>query len=185
MNKNNPQTQAEKKKKRKVRIIILLIFLALIILVLISKCCIDANTVVKAPKPTPHYLDDDGNSIDGKAQGKDREEILKELTKQQLIVTDKLSSNITFPLGEIGTIGEWIVENQKENTVIQQVEVYFDELLIAKTTPIYPNQHITAIKLLEDVETGEYDVIAYINYYDIETKEFISKAGYKIHLTIQ
>lgn len=178
------QTQAEKKKKRKVLIIILLVFMALVALFFLSKCCIDANTV-KVPEPTPNYLNDDGNSLDGEIQATDRDEILKELAKQQLNVTDKLSSNITFPSGIVDTIGEWIIENPKENTIIQQAEVYLDDVLIAKSTPIYPNQHITAIELLEEIASGEYEVIAYINYYDIETKEFISKAGYKIHLTVK
>ncbi len=136
-------------------------------------------------KSLPVYLDDDGSSIDGEAQAKAREEILKELEKQQLIVTDKLSSHISFPAGKVGTIGEWIVENLEENSIIQQAEVYLDDVLIARSTPIYPNQHITGISLLEDVRTGEYEVIAYLNYYDLDTKEFISKAGYKIRLTIK
>lgn len=136
-------------------------------------------------KATSVYLDDDSSSIDGQAQARSREDILKELEKQQLIVTDKLSSHISFPVGKVDTIGEWIVENLEENSIIQQAEVYLDDVLIARTTPIYPNQHITGISLLEEVKTGEYEVIAYLNYYDLDTKEFISKAGYKIRLTIK
>ena len=99
-------------------------------------------------------------------------------------MTDKLSSNITFPSGEIGKVGEWIVENLKENNIILQAEVYLNDMLIAKSTSIYPNQHITGVSLLEKIESGEYEATAYLNYYDIETKEFISRAGYVIHLTI-
>ena len=136
-------------------------------------------------KSLPVYLDDDGSSVDGEAQAKAREDILKELEKQQLIVTDKLSSHIAFASGKVGAIGEWIVENPKENSIIQQAEVYLDGVLIGRTTPIYPNQHITGITLLEEVKKGEYEVTAYLNYYDLDTKEFISKAGYKIRLTIK
>ena len=63
--------------------------------------------------------------------------------------------------------------------------MYWNEVLIAKTTPIYPNQHITGVALLESIEPGEYEATAYLNYYDIETKEFLSKAGYSIHLTVR
>ena len=184
MNREHAKTrhqQSEKKKRRKAIIVILLAILALIILFFISRCCMDTNTV---EMPEPSYLEDEGSSLDGEAATEDREDILEELEKQQLVVTDKLSSNIAFPSGEIRTVGEWVVENPAENTVIQQAEVYLDDLMIAKSSAIYPNQHITAIELLESVETGEYDVTAYINYYDMETKALISKAGYKIHLTV-
>ncbi len=170
-------------KRRKVIIIILAIIALLIAVFFILKGCtglMDINN----NEEEPIYLEDESRSRDGEAEVTSRNEILKELEKQQLIVTDKLSSNISFPSGEIGTVGEWIVENPEENTIIQQAEVYLNNVLIAESTPIYPNQHITAIELLQEVETGEYEVIAYLNYYDVETKEFISKAGYKIHLTV-
>ena len=114
MKKQKTQTQAEKKKKRKVLRITLLVFMALVALFFLSKCCIDVNTV-KAPESTRTYLSDDGNSLDGEAKTTAREEILKELEKQQLIVTDRLSSNITFSSGDIGTVGEWIIENPEDS----------------------------------------------------------------------
>jgi hypothetical protein len=107
---------------------------------------------------------------------------LDELKKQQLVVTDKLSSNISFDVGKTGTTGKWVVENLSGNNIIQQAEVYFKDTLIAKTTPIYPDQHIESVELKKDIPSGEYTATAYINYYNINTKEFISKAGYKIHL---
>ena len=178
-NTRNSRLQSEKKKKRKVLIIILLALWVLIILLFICKCSMDANT-----EPTSSYLEDESSSLEGEAEQANIDEMLAELVKQQLIVTDKLSSNITFESGTIGTVGEWIVENSADNTVIMQTQVYLDDTLIAKSTPIYPDQHITGIELLEEVETGEYEVTAYLDYYDLETKEFISKAGYKIHLTV-
>lgn len=136
------QTQAEKTKKRKVLIIILLVFLALIILLLISKCCF-IDTMLNAHEYLHRYLDDDGTSLDGMKEVTDNETLLSELEKQQVMVTDKLSSNITFTSGDIGSIGEWIVENLEENQIIQHVEVYLGDVLIAKSTPIYPNQYIS------------------------------------------
>ena len=178
----NPTMESTKKKKKWILIISILILMAIAFITF--KSCTNTS-LLKTPKETPIYLEEDGTSLDGEAKAASRDEILKELEKQQLVVTDKLSSNITFASGELGTVGEWIVENPEENTVIQQAEVYLNDILIAESTPIYPNQHITAIELLQEIASGEYEVIAYINYYDIETKEFISKAGYKIHLTVR
>lgn len=171
-------------KRKNLLIVILLIIVVMIIAFFIFRVCSNKQLTNK-PQATPVFLDDEGGSLEGEVKAKEREEILKQLKKEQLVVTDKLSSNITFPSGEIGAVGEWIVENPEENNIIQQAEVYLNNQLIAKSTPIYPNQHISGVSLLEEVEPGEYEVIAYLNYYDIETKKFISKAGYKIHLTVR
>ena len=179
------QNSNRKNEKRKKVIGIILILCALLIaLFFILRGC-SGLTEIKSPESTPVYLDDEGSSITGEAESASREEILKSLEKQQLVVTDKLSSNISFDSGTAGTVGDWVVENPEENNVIQQAEVYLADTLIAKSTPIYPNQHITGVSLLTDIESGEYEVTAYLNYYDIETKEFISKAGYRIHLTVR
>ena len=173
----------ENSKKKRTTIIILLVILILIIIFLAIKSCNSEDSLI--PTKEPIYLEDDGTSKDGLAEVRTRDEILNELKRQQLIVTDKLSSNITFPSSEVGAIGEWIIENPIENEIIVQAEVYLNDVLIAKSTPIYPNQHITGIELGEYVKGGEYEVTAYLNYYDIETKEFVSKAGYKIHMTVR
>ncbi len=183
--KNNKEKDTLKlwDRKRIVFLIVLLIVLIAIAVFICFKSC-SGQWTFNEPETTPVYLEDEGSSLEGEAEQADRDALLAELEKQQLIVTDKLSSNITFKSGLAGTIGEWIVENPADNTVIMQAEVYFDDILIAKSTPIYPDQHITGIELLQDVEAGDYEIIAYLDYYDIETKEFISKAGYRIHLTV-
>ena len=182
----NRHYESNNNRKRNRALILVALMVAAMILLpfLFLKGC-EYEEPVQKPETTPIYLVDEGGSAEGEAQRTEREEILKELEKQQLIVTDKLSSNITFPSGEVGTVGSWIVENPEENSIIQQAEIYFGDELIAKSTPIYPNQHITGIELLSPIEPGEYEVTAYLNYYDIEKKEFISKAGYKIHMTVK
>lgn len=182
--RNKVTKRVIKKDNKKTKKVIVFILIGLVLIISVLAIIFRSNIGLPKPKPTPVYLEDEGYSLDGEVKTKSREDILKELENQQLVVTDKLSSNITFSSGQAGISGNWIVENLEENNIIQQAEVYFGELLIAKSTPIYPNQHIEAVELLKDVESGEYDVIAYINYYDIETKEFISKAGYKVHLTV-
>ena len=177
---------ADKKVNTRKRVVIaILIAIALTVAVILLLRCCDNHLPEEKPGATPVYLEDEGSAIEGEAQAKTSDDILDELEKQQLIVTDKLSSNITFPIGETGTVGEWIVENPKENNIIQQAEVYWNDVLISKSAPIYPNQHITGVELLADMESGEYEAIAYLSYYNIETKEFVSKAGYAIHLTIK
>lgn len=174
----------KEKKKRFVLIALLILIATIAVVFFLLKGC-GNDLLSNEPEAKPVYLEDDGSSVDGEAQKREREDIMNELEKQQLVVTDKLRSNITFTDSEVGTVGAWVVENPKENSIIQQAEVYLDETLIAKSTPIYPNQHITGVELLEEVDAGEYEVTAYLNYYDVDTKEFISKAGYKIHLTVK
>ena len=130
-------------------------------------------------------LDDNGKAIEGAIESKTPEEILEDLKKAQVNVTDKLSSHIFFSSGKTGTEGSWTVENLEANNVIMQCEVYLDYRLIAKSVPIKPNQHIENITLSEDINPGQYDVIAYVNYFKLDTNEYLSKAGFKIKLTVQ
>jgi hypothetical protein len=183
MNKRYELENKENKKKKVIIVLIIVFAIAATALFLLKSCNEDQGNT--EPKTTPVFLEDKSRSIDREAQTRNQEDILEELKKQQLIVTDKLSSNIIFNSGEVGSIGEWVVENLKENDVIQQAEVYWNDVLIAKTTPIYPNQHIKGVSLLESIAPGEYEATAYLNYYDTETKEFLSKAGYSIHLTVR
>lgn len=183
MNRHYNSTEKTNRNNKVIIIVLIAVVLIAAAFLLLRGC--DNPASVGKPKEMPVYLEDEGSSIEGEAQAKTREDILEELEKQQLIVTDKLSSNIKFESGEIGTVGDWVVENSKENNIIQQAEVYLDDVLIAKSTPIYPNQYITGVTLLKEIKPGEYDITAYLNYYDIDTKEFISKAGYAIHLTVR
>ncbi|HCA28480.1 MAG TPA: hypothetical protein DEP23_02305 [Ruminococcaceae bacterium] len=130
-------------------------------------------------------IDENGSAIDGGVKSKTQEEILKELQADQINVTDKLSSNIFFPSGKAGTEGNWTVENVETNTVAIQCEVYLGDKMIAKSVPIKPNQHIETIILSEDVDPGQYEVIAYVNYYSIDKGDYLAKAGFKITLTVQ
>jgi len=113
----NTETDETKKKK----MLVALLFVAIVgaIMFIAFKGCSNTS-LVEELQSTAVYLEDDGVSIEGEAKKKDREEILAELEKQQIVVTDKLSSNITFQSGEVGTIGEWIVENLKENNVMRR-----------------------------------------------------------------
>ncbi|MDD4699724.1 MAG: hypothetical protein PHV07_05625 [Oscillospiraceae bacterium] len=180
-----------KKKKLLVLLILFLIF-CMVGFGIYALITFDSNTNTKINSSSnvsntgeSKLLDENGSAVDGAVQPKTPEEILDELKKAQINVTDKLSSNIFFPSGKSGTEGSWTVDNLESNNVIMQCEVYLDDRLIAKSVPIKPNQHIDNITLSEEIKPGLYDVIAYVNYFKLDTNEYISKAGFKIKLTVQ
>jgi hypothetical protein len=177
------ENNERKKKRKKVILICMVSFLLVLLLILLYVNNMNLESTGN-PTTTTSYLSGDGNAIDGIAGTKSSEEILDSLRKQELVVTDTLSSNIIFSTGQAGTVGSWVVENPSTNNVIQQAEIYYNGQLIAKSVPIFPNQHIESIELNQDIPTGEYEAIAYINYYKLDTQEYVSKTGYKIHLTV-
>jgi len=188
MSTNENESRLEEKKKKRKKLWILLIIIGLLLFSI--PCAIYTINVLgksanSAPVTQNPVLDNNGNSADGKAPVKSQEEVLKELQEKQLMITDKISSNISFPSGKKGTTGKWMVENSVDNKCIQQVEVHINgKDLITKTTPIFPNQHISKVELQNDVQPGNYDAIATINYFALDTKEFISKVEYQVKLTI-
>ena len=184
--KNSDQ---DKKTKKKVILVLLLLLLFCIVEIGIY-VVYTSNPKGNMPADVSSTgeskrLDDNGNAVDGAVQSKTHEQVLDELKKAQINVTDKLSSHILFPNGKSGTQGSWMVENVETNNVIIQCEVFLNDKLIAKSVPIKPNQHIETITLSKDVKAGMYDVTAYINYFKLDTKEYISKAGFRIKLTVQ
>ena len=143
------------------------------------------STVASSGKENSTLIDVSGSAIDGMSESKTPEQVLEELKKAQINVTDEISSHILFPSGKKGTSGNWTVENPVSNNVMMQCEVFLGDKLIARSVSIRPDQHFESVCLLEDVEAGTYDVTAYVNYYDTQTIQYISKAGYQIKLTVQ
>jgi hypothetical protein len=176
----------EKQKKKIIAIIILMIVLAGLVLFLVLYQGPGTADPASAPTATQNVLNDNREGIDGTYDSMTREEILADLQKRQQVVTDQVSSNVTFASGKVGTTGEWVLQNPKSNSVIQQAEIYYgdDNVLIAQTVPVKPGQYINAVELLEDMKSGEYEALVYINYYNISDKTFAGKAGYKVHLTV-
>ena len=119
-----PERNIERKRRRLIIFLLagLLIIAALFILL---KGCPDFLSKGEE-QGEGIYLEDEGVSIDSVADRKDSEDILKELEKQQVVVIDKLSSNILFTSSEAGSIGEWVVQNPEDNKVIMQAEVYLE-----------------------------------------------------------
>lgn len=178
---------SNKKHKALVLTILGVILLALLLLLLVKH---DGSTPTTAPTAAPSnsqiVLNDNREGIDGAYESMTREEILADLQERQQVVTDQVSSNVTFSSGKAGTMGEWILQNPESNTVIQQAEIYYgdENILIVQTEPVYPSQYIQAVELLEDLKSGEYEALVYINYYSVDDKTYAGKAGYKVHLTV-
>ena len=179
-----------KKEKRKKALLVILILLLLLILGIciifhFSKPIVPSNDgTVPTSSISPASLDDNGNAIPGGYDPKSHDEILSELKKKQVTVTDKVSAQIAFPSGEKGTTGTWILENPASNNVTMQCEIVLGDRTVAKSVPIYPGQHIENITLLDSVTPGTYDVTASISYFNKDTKAYLGKAGYRIKLTV-
>jgi len=129
-------------------------------------------------------LDDSGSALPGSSSSPSRQEILSQLQKQQVTVTDKVSSQISFPGGSTGSTGIWEVENQPSNSVIMQCEIVLNGKTVAKSVPIYPGQHIDSITLSQPVTPGNYNVTATIKYYNKTTKAYLGMADYGIHMSV-
>jgi hypothetical protein len=101
------------------------------------------------------------------------------------MVTDEIASSVTFSSGSTGTSGAWKLENASGNKVIMQAQIYLGGALIATSAALKPGQSAESIKLSADVGSGSYTGIAYINYYNLSSREFISRVGYHIGITVK
>lgn len=172
--------------------------IAVICILLAAACFIIAGSYISGrrnhdPVPAssassqPDKLDDsgDGSAIDGAYQGKSKAETLSELEKDQVVVTDNLSSSIDFASGQKGTSGSWMMENTRRNNVIMQAEVVLNGQVIAKSAAVRPGQHIESIPLSQSLSPGTATAIVYINYYSLQSQEYVGKAGYQITIVVQ
>lgn len=180
MTKNKETKRSNKKKLG----LILLLLLLIVITAIAPWQLPDRDPALTVQTPSVTLDPDTGEAIGGDYQGRTHEQILRDLESQQLMVTATLSSHAVFDSGRSGGLGSWMVENVKENDVIQQAEIYLGDRCIARSAAIRPGQHIQSIKLLEDIPAGTHDVTAYLNYFFVDTETFISKAGFNIKLTV-
>ena len=184
--------EKEKTKKRKKVLLVLLIFLLLLAGV-VAFSFFQAGSVHTSgggrslssqSSPGSSSLDDNSSALPGGYTAKSQQEILSELQKEQVTVTDKVSAQASFPNGTGGATGTWVVENTSSNKVIEQCEIALGGKTVAKSAPIYPGQHIESISLSQKVDAGTYDVTAVISYYSTDTKAYLGRAGYQIKLTV-
>ena len=179
------------KQKKRALMIILIILLLAIISVTFSFCHagtagqIGGNQSPSSQSaPGSSSIDNNGSAISGTYKPKSKQEILSELQKKQVVVTDKVSAQISFKSGAEGTVGSWVVENPSSNKVIEQCHVELNGKTVAESVPISPGEHIESIALSQKVDPGIYDVTAMIYYYSTDTRTLLGKAGYKIKLTV-
>lgn len=134
--------------------------------------------------PSIAHLIDGGHGKPGPASSETSSEILARLKKEEVMVTDNVGSSMRFDSGKIGATGSWKMQNDQSNNVIMQADVELNGQEIAKSVPIYPGEHIDDITLLRQLSPGTYDVVAYLDYYSTSTKAYLSKAGYRVKLTV-
>jgi hypothetical protein len=178
-----------KKIKKVIALIILILLLLLIPIICVtcrySKGRFDGNSgKTPSSNAAPSSLNDNGSALPGGYTPKSRAEIMSELQSEQVTVTDRVSAQITFPNGGKGTKGSWVVENPATNKVVEQCEVVLNGKTVAESALIYPGQHIETITLSQRVNSGTYDVTATIEYYSLDTKTNLGRAGYRIKLTV-
>lgn len=190
MNQDN-NTGKEKSKKRK-RTLPIILLLLLLLLIGITYSFFHAgiggsnggNPSRSSQSAPSSSLDDNGSALPGSPTQKSRKKILSELQQKEVVVTDRVSAQISFPKGKEGTAGTWTVENPASNKVIEQCSVVLNGQTIAESVPIYPGQHIEQITLSQKAAPGTYDVIANIKYYSTDTKSLLGQADYRIKLTV-
>lgn len=177
------QTNPKIKKKRKFVVIILVAVLVAVGVLVAYTAYSGCGNSAYSNTASPSKLTDNGQSIQGQATSESTQQLLDDLKKKEVYVTDSIGSCITFS-GKAGDNAAWKVQNLPDNTVIEQVEIYYSNELIGKTTPIYPNQHIDSIQINKNFTAGNYDAMAYINYYNSDTKDLIGKTAYKIKIQV-
>ena len=168
-NKNN-----DKKKKRRVLLLILLFLLFTV--TAIAYAIYSANSHVLAnPGKT---MIANGTALRGGYSSISEDDLLKELKRKQLMVTDRISSQVVFNGGGKGSSGAWVVENPATNKVMEQCEILLNGKNIATSVPVGPGQHTDTIALSDNVKSGTYDVTAVVNYYSRDDRSYLGKAGY-------
>jgi hypothetical protein len=193
MDKRKPKDEEEKRRRKWLYIMLLILLFLLLLLLLLHSCGQHYPGPVPSPSPSgsessapspSSSLDDSGSALPGSRSSPSRQEILSQLQKQQVTVTDKVGSQISFPSGSTGSAGIWEVENQPSNSVIMQCEIVLNGKTVAKSVPIYPGQHIDSITLSQPVTPGNYNVTATIKYYNKTTKAYLGMADYGIHMSV-
>ena len=121
--------------------------------------------------------------MEGSYEGRHARRFSQSSNARQLLVTDNTVLTRRFH-PEKPTLGNGWWENISGNEVIQQAEIRIGERCVARSAVLQPGQHVSQVRLLEEVPAGTHEAIAYLNYYTTDTQDYISKAGFDIRLTV-
>lgn len=169
---------------KKSRLLIILLPIIILVGAGVAYSALSPGRPISNVIPSLAHLIEGGHGKPGPVSSETSSEILARLKKEEVMVTDNVGSSIHFSSGTVGSIGNWQVQNDQSNNVIMQAVVELNGQQIAKSVPIYPGEHIDSITLSQQLSPGTYDAIAYMNYYNTSTKAYLSKAGYKVKLTV-
>ena len=108
----NKNKEGEKKKRKWPYILLLILLLLLLLLLLLQSCGNQHPWPGPLPSPSSSSpsssvssLDDTGSAEPGSSSSPSRQEILSQLQKQEVTVTDKVSTQASFPNGSKGSTG--------------------------------------------------------------------------------
>jgi hypothetical protein len=142
----------------------------------------ERSKAANSKKPNSGY----GSAKNGTNLNKSRKEILAELEKQQVVVTDKVSSYMQVSKNEKGAVTQWAMADLKNNNVQMQAEIYYQNKLYAESAVVAPGEHINSVTLINRMPKGKYKAIAYINYYSTDkNQKYLGKAGYVVNISVK
>lgn len=180
--KENGNETADKDKKKKRRILLLILLFLLFSISAIAYAIYYSNSHVSGSSGKTMIVN--GTALRGGSSSISEDDLLKELKRKQLMVTDKISSQVVFNGNRKGTSGSWVVENPSTNKVMVQCELLLNGKSIATSVPVGPGQHTETIMLSDDVKSGTYDVTAVVNYFSRDDRSYLGKAGYQIKMIV-
>lgn len=104
------------------------------------------------------------------------------------MLTMSINASPVWKLSDREAGVNWQIENPagQANKLIR-VEIYRDDTgrKIYETGAIRPGTYITGTEPTEELEAGTYVCTAYFYSYDMETQDFLGRAGAQITLTVQ
>lgn len=157
----------------------------LVVLLLLLLLAAVAFLVVKLMDNGLKYED---NVFVGSADNsEERKKELQEMVDKSMI-TMSINASPVWMLSDEGAGVNWEIENPEgQSTKLIRVEVIRDDTgkKIYETGAIRPGTYVSGTKPDVALDVGVYPCTAYFYSYDIDTEEFLGKAGAQITLYVQ
>lgn len=170
---------AVEKKKSKLPLIIILVLLLLALILGLGLWFLSRDS--------SDGLEYEGGAIQGTIGGGIEDlEAMQEMVDRGMI-TMSINATPMWNLSDKNAGVNWQIENpEAQSTKLIRVEVIRDDTQekIYETGAIKPGTYVSGTKPDVDLEAGEYSCTAYFYSYDIDTQEFLGKAGTQITLYV-
>lgn len=160
------------------------VFAALVAVVAVSAAVVAGIVLTQQPALEDWY---DSGVAQGQFEGKSKEEIQAALDEEvkKGMMNISIAASITFADG--ASEGEARIENIAANPVDQKVVITLKDTgeTVYESGAIAPDQHIQTIKLMKDLDPGEYAAVAMFTGYDRETHKQTGQAAAEIVLNVE